>query len=566
MTTYINELISHAIYKSLLLEDRIPSLRTQFMRERKIKSYRTGREIVQGVEPTITTIPMLHPSHDRSTTLHLEENPHLDPSKHIFDQIVDADPSVGNEYTEQMLRWYSKSATPTVEPTSTRFSRSLPMSDDDDKAQLIDREHEEKYHEEQRDEYSLARSPFVLEDLGRATEALQVFHKSKNSPQMSIKNISQVKSLKHLEAITEPFRMNLSPEKDFERLKEIDENPKTSRHLPTILNNGRMIVRHLANENGSLLSRRGTNWCVGNPSLNRYSQYNGHSPIVMFHDVHGLWNQHMIAQGNDNYFKNGTKHNNRKYLMSFEPLYPAERKMDNVQFMDEQDSPIDPLEFAKIFPEINEIPHLQHLHKQAFQSPTRPKTSIDSIGDHEKIYPQFHREGDKEELLSSTIPREIGGDYDQVHQLNHPTTRHYFGSETEPPKATPEETMSFVKHYPHSSMHPLAIKNLFTNGTIQKLITSRSPSPTLTRGKLNKLAHQANNLVDHDVFNILTDPSIVIPKGADEDGNLSFVSLIKDPELLEKVKKYITTSPNSDISLKMKTPLEQNPFKMESID
>lgn len=348
-------------------------------------------------------------------------------TKAIVEKISKADPSPGKEYTDKMLQWYSQSSERTphynhnwnIAPNSISdpYRRSMrheirnalarkqqqqgfigdrPPSIDDVSHEMVDKAF--KIHFQQRDARTKhldelrhsTDNPFRMEDLGRATDALQLYHKVKHLLPAEHRDINKIHSLHHLEEVVEPYRHHVSPS-DLEKLHKSN----------MIYDDEHVTAYHVPNQEASCSLGAGTRWCVSGRTDNYFKSYNESSPLIMFVDKKKKMNPYLRNPEN--------KQNYKRYMFHFgHHRSDAMSESTGHQLMDEADQPVEYKDFIRQFPQLKHIPQLQHLHPVLFQSETidqkkdklQTASGLKEIMDHMQKYPQFHR---KEHQASNII-------------------------------------------------------------------------------------------------------------------------------------------------------------------
>ena len=511
-----------------LVEDRITELQKKYLGTKKFKSQLEPWEIVSGKKPKIHEVPTLHTRWDNGG--------YHEPSE-VFNKIVEADPTSTKEYSDRMLHWYSKSNEPAQQTV-----HSYPATADPN---LLQKAHEiahqqQDIYDKQHSEMHSQVHPLQLEDLGRATEALQIFHAVKNQLPEEHRDINKINSLKHLEKVVEPYRFRVS--------KGEQERALRAAGSSLLYEDDDIAVHHVKNQDASCSLGAGTRWCVSGRNHNMFDSYNKDSPLILFTDKKGKFNRHLSRDSGVD------KSNYRRYMFHFGKNRGADyvpaggdeeewvdapndrsRHTDH-SFMDENDDSIDYHEFVNKFPQTRNIPALQHQHAVIFQSPDRTESpsnrqlfqsnvktgaiKVHDIISHIQKHPELTRSlqySDEDHgpitaihdsrnsihdyLLSVTKPVVMSrgftdrttGKYISEIDPTHPVVKHYLGSEdgSIQPKVSPEEVAEF-----HRS---LKRNNITLTPT---MIERRIKDPTT---KTDEIMRLATTTADHKIHQIAYD-------------------------------------------------------------
>ena len=573
-------LIAESVF---LIEDRIPSLITKYSGTRKIKSHLSPEQIIAGMKPTIKEKPILSTDHDPRATsilggiegIDFDENGQMveraHPVEKIVRKIAEADPTQGKEYTDRMLHWYSRSGIDRI-PLSHAFPKQL----DTEQHTAIRKQLDAAIGKEIQENHSTIHK-FKLEDLGRATDALEVYHRVKNSPDFpnEYKDFNKINSLHHLETIVEPHR---------NKMDEMSITGEEKSRRNKILKDGASIIHedddvrvyHVKNKEASCELGKGTRWCVSATRNNMFNDYNETSPMVMVLDKKGKFNRHL--SGNDN----GSKSNYRKYMFHFgtarnpniisgehgeiDLRTDDEKRFNRVpaihsdhQLMDEADHDVNYDKFVKTFPQLKNIPHLQYVHNHLFQSEDRntrihrisnDETAFTSMLNHMEKHKDFHQGRDGQYSFftsflktnnetSSRFNRYIGDSPSlkrAIEHEDHPIYKHFFGSSNgTPPSTSFEDTKGFVAHLVdnHIQMHDNVILRYSQMSRTQQ--TSES-----SKNRLAKLAqHTQNTQVHNHVYDTLTNLK-------HDSSSYDFLESTTDHNLLQRAYKDTMSGKHED--------------------
>lgn len=447
-TQYIKEDVE------LLLEDRRPALIKKWSGFREVSSTPLeAHEIVAGIKPRTRKLAKLHPDHDqimygaiaremvtaRSQDKERLGREHTDEERASFqiggerhtaaiiDKISEMDPSPGKQYTDRLLHWFSKSSEPAPFYNGNwQLANSMGITDHhrsnmrsailqamwrnwDDKLgigmkrpdlpdvtdEMVDKAF--KIHFQQRDaratadneEHTNKTNPFRSEDFGRVRDALEIYHRVKSVLPEEHKDFNKVHSLKHLESIVEPYR-------DYVSTSDIKKQNKES----IIHDDDDVTVYHVDTQEKACRLGAGTRWCVSARNNNMFDSYHKDAPLIMFVDKKQKMNPELTIRSGRN---PDTKANYKRYM-----YHPGSDKVSRGQFMDENDDSISYDRFISHFPQLKNIPQLQHIHATEFQKDTPNQRStrlqtpqgLSDVMSHIDTHSNFHREDGTAAYLS----------------------------------------------------------------------------------------------------------------------------------------------------------------------
>lgn len=453
-TQYISEDVE------LLLEDRIPALIKKWTGHREVATIPVeAHEIVAGIKPRTQKTPKLHLEHDQDMLVdvsramitakkqdeerlgrtHTQEEARAFQSggeKHtesVISKIAALDPSPGKQYTDRMLHWFSKSSEPRPFHNSNwNLANSMGITENhktnmrhailrsmwkkfDDKLgigmkrpdlpdvtdEMVDKAFQ--IHFQQRDatqtafneDHTNSSNPFKSEDFGRAQDALEIFHRVKSVLPEEHRDFNKIHSLKHLESIVEPYREYVSA-----------SDLKKSNKESIIHDDDDVTVYHVDNQEKACRLGAATRWCVSGRNNNMFDSYNRDGPLIMFVDKKQKMNQFLRVRSDNAEVKSRYK----RYM-----YHPGHDKITKGQFMDENDDEISHDTFISQFPQLKNIPQLQHIHATEFQSDTpsqkiaRLQTAqgLRDVMSHMETHSRFHRDEGMAKYLSHHLMKGV---------------------------------------------------------------------------------------------------------------------------------------------------------------
>jgi hypothetical protein len=418
----IIEMIQH---KLMLLENRLPALIKKWSGTRTIKLPHTAERLTNGLPQESLVVPKLSTIHDPYVEHELGIRPmggegvmtYTDIHQHalsqsnggwvsgrgeyntedIVNKIAEADPTPGKEYTDRMLHWYAESGKRKRVTIHTEDLPSLPMNPSEDLMHKIAREHNEQMDTERNEKHSNV-YPLHLEDLGRATEALKFYHRIKGRLPAEHRTIDKINSLHHLESIIDPLRQQQSADDIMREAEKSSSKEHQRENFPVIYEDEHVRVHHMKTKEGSCQYGQGSKWCVSGRNHNMYDEYNKKSPLLMFVDKKGVLNQHLIPTA-----MSPNKDNYRRYMFTFGKTRGNTdiNGYSDHQLMDEANDRFDYETFIHHFPQLRNLPELQHQHQVLFQNRDQKDrqsrvayTGVDtvkSITDHLAQFPEFAR-------------------------------------------------------------------------------------------------------------------------------------------------------------------------------
>lgn len=523
----ITELINRKLIKNAhyLTEDRIPSLIKKYSGTKKVPSgVPSIQNILLGKKMDYDEVPILDTSHDANFKRTVGSSFSSDDlTKHIIEKVAEADPSPGKEYTDRMLHWYSKS--------SDRYSLPQawsPVGADEEtriKGETINQQMIDKHRKLYDEKHSYV-NHFKMEDLGRAADALAIFHKVKHTLPENQKDINKINSLRHLEDIVEQHRFRVSKTQEEKNIK--------SEGVTKLHEDEDISVYHIKTKEASCMMGANTRWCVSSSRGNAFDSYNSTSPLILFQDKKGKY------FGKD-------KGPNKKFLFHFGMKRDAEvvsephvdyhtTKATDHQFMDETDSPISYENFIRHFPQTTKIPQLQHLHSTLFQEEPMHKKmmkvesnpgELDKILNHFETHKELQRSPEvytehsewntdpKHLYLANllpvhAVPKKLPDNADPSEKFDisdpgshdyhiesdtHPIIRHFFGSDKELPKTSKEESNKFFTTINNKNFvpHENTVRRIFRSKWFDPKVNS--VSDMVSRIKSNSIHDDAYDLL-----------------------------------------------------------------------
>ena len=582
----LKSLIFQKINESILLtEDRIPSLISKWKGKKEILGGGTSPEphlLVAGIKPSTETVAKLNPI-DREMILHVsnkfdnkiqeirkslmdktiskeEYHSRMTPyiaggeehTRAIVEKISEVDPSPGKEYTDKLLSWYSQSnekppsynthwgiaSSNFVTDSHRQTMRSMitkglaekqkqqgfigdrqPTTDDVsdemvDKAFKIHFQQKEARLKHDKEERHDTKNPFVSENFGRAKDALEIYHKVKHLLPPEHRDFNKIHSLNHLESVVEPF-------KDYVSTSELEKKHKAN----VIYDDEHVTAYHVPTQEAACSLGAGTRWCVSAKNDNYFSSYNKSSPLIMFVDKKKQMNPHLSNPE--------TKKNYKRYMFHFGDRISPNEDEPGYQFMDESDTPVDYKKFIEKFPQLKNIPQLQHLHPTAFQRDTpeqkqarmRTPQGLSDVLKHFEQYPQFHRKEHKADLLINHITLHKANDGYNTYELedkNHPIINHYLPSTVEGYQKQDNQT----KEMGETLVDKLLERSIKIPEHITRALIGAKPHLA------SKIADSTNDPTTHDIaYDALK------KNKASMSGNYRFLRSTTNSKLLERAFK-----------------------------
>ena len=514
-----------------LIEDRLPELTKKYIGTRKVQSnYVSAAGIVAGKRPEYKETPILDTSHETHADLKAH-TPEM-----VLSKIVGADPTENKQYADRMLHWYSKSSElpPKAGMGETHFGVLSP--EQEEKANQI---HSQQIRQETETKanYHSQWHPFKLEDLGRAKDALEVYHRAKNASDFpkEFKDINKVNSLKHLENIVEPFR--------FRKTAGEAERELRSKGTTLLHDDPDLAVYHVKTQEASCSLGAGTRWCVSGDEYNMFDHYNATSPLIMFHDKKGTMAPHLDEPRNKGNYKRYMFHfGENRNARSLDELTGGQGEGTDYQFMDESDSPVDYEKFIQKFPQAKNIPALQHMHSILFQADTPEQKAVKYATDpqevkktveHFKKYSEMQRPNIHtiEDHFVGALGTEKEGET-HAHP-NHPVLTHYFGNDSHAPGASSEESSNFLTSV---LKHPNAAS-----------IIRRQHADSIVRRNLYKPEHAGKLITAVDDSRLQHHLYDVVKTNFDPEkhsiSHYYFLSKIKNPQLIQRAYQDFKNKP-----------------------